>query len=458
MPRMTGLHAARQLNQYRPRLRILILSMHENERYVYEALKAGASGYVVKTVADRDLVESCRAAMRGERFLYPGAMSALIRDYLHRVRNDRPVRDEPLTRRELEIVKLIAEAYRTSRGRRTHHRGPEIHRCLHRKPAQRARCCSRPPHLTRTERGHKTMNITQTQLVSRLRTWTLVAGLTGLVIALGALIGGSFLWLFAGLAIVANLIGYFYSDRIALRAVGAQRLEEERAPEVHRVVSELSARAHIPGPRLYLMPGDQPNAFATGRDPAHAAVAMTEGLLTDLPLTQIRGVLAHELAHIKNRDILVSSLAATIAGAISAIASILQLSFLFGGEEEESPLGFLGGLAAVLLAPLGAMLLQLGVSRQREYLADATAAQLLGCGAPLADALEEISLARASLDVSPVSAPMYIVNPLGGGNLSNLFSTHPPVGERIRRLRSYDAAAQGHPAVLRPLHATRSAA
>jgi heat shock protein HtpX len=210
---------------------------------------------------------------------------------------------------------------------------------------------------------------------------------------------------------------------------------------VHLVVSELSARADIPAPRLYLMPGEQPNAFATGRDPAHAAVAVTEGLLTDLPLDQIRGVLAHELAHIKNRDILVSSLAATIAGAISAVASVLQLLFLFG-DEEESPLGILGALAATLLAPLGATLLQLGVSRQREYLADATAAQLLGSGTPLADALEQISLARAALDVSPVSAPMYFVNPLRAGSASSLFSTHPPVRERIRRLRAYGAATR----------------
>jgi heat shock protein HtpX len=205
------------------------------------------------------------------------------------------------------------------------------------------------------------------------------------------------------------------------------------------------------------MPGEQPNAFATGRNPAHAAVAVTEGLLTDLPLDQIRGVLAHELAHIKNRDILVSSLAATIAGAISAVASVLQLSFLFG-DEEESPLGILGALAATLLAPLGATLLQLGVSRQREYLADATAAQLLGTGAPLAEALEEISLTRAALDVSPVSAPMYIVNPLRAGSASSLFSTHPPVRERIRRLRAYGAAERARRDVLRTRRPSRTPA
>ncbi len=243
------------------------------------------------------------------------------------------------------------------------------------------------------------MNITQTQLLTRLRTWTLVAGLTALVIALGTMIGGVFAWLFAALAVGANLIGYFFSDRIALRAVRAQPLTEGQAPEVHAAVRELSARAGIQMPRLYLMSGEQPNAFATGRDPQHAAVVVTEALLISLPLDQIRGVLAHELSHIKNRDILVSSVAATIAGGISAIVNVLQLSFLFG-EEEDGPLGTLGAFAAMLLAPLGALLLQLGVSRQREYLADATAARLLGSGTPLADALEEIAHDRTALQVN----------------------------------------------------------
>jgi heat shock protein HtpX len=302
------------------------------------------------------------------------------------------------------------------------------------------------------------MNITQTRMLTRVRTWTLVTGLTAIVIALGALIGGVFAWLFAAIAVGANLIGYFYSDRIALRAVRAQPLAEAQAPEVHAAVRELSARAGIQMPRLYLMPGEQPNAFATGRDPRHAAVAVTEGLLIRLPLAQIRGVLAHELAHIRNRDILVSSLAATIAGAISAIANVLQFSFLFGGEEEDGPLGMVGAFAMMLLAPLGAMLLQLGVSRQREYLADASAAQLLGSGAPLADALGEIARGRSALQVNPVSAPMYIINPLSGAGAGTLFSTHPPVRERIRRLRAYDEAGQPNLPVLRPDHVGRRAA
>jgi heat shock protein HtpX len=280
-----------------------------------------------------------------------------------------------------------------------------------------------------------------TQFTTRLRTWLLVAGLTGLVIALGAMLGGAFLWLFAALAALVNLVGYFYSDRIALRVAHAQPLSEHEAPEIHALVRELSARAEIPTPRLYLMPGEQPNAFATGRDPRHGVVAMTEGLLMYLPLDQVRGVLAHELAHIKNRDILVSSIAAMIAGGVSAIANIAQLSLLFGTDEEDNPFGLLGSLMAMMLAPLGALLLQLGVSRQREYLADATAAELMGRAAPLANALEEIERSRApALQVNPVTAPMYIANPLSGAQLSALFSTHPPVGERVRRLRAYDRA------------------
>jgi heat shock protein HtpX len=283
------------------------------------------------------------------------------------------------------------------------------------------------------------MRTSTTQLLTRARTWVLVAGLTGLLIALGFVLGGSFLWLFAAVAVIFNLVGYFYSDRIALRVARAEPLNERDTPEVHAAVRELAGRAGIPVPRLYVMPGEQPNAFATGRDPRHGTIAVTEELLMSMPLAEIRGVLAHELAHIKNRDVLVSSIAAMMAGAVSAVANLLQLSFLFGGEEDDSPLGLLGALAAMLLAPLGAMLLQLGVSRQREYLADATAAQLLGEAAPLADALEHIEIRQAArLQVHPLTAPMYIANPLSGGQVTALFSTHPPITERVRRLRAYD--------------------
>ena len=300
------------------------------------------------------------------------------------------------------------------------------------------------------------MTTSATSLTTRFRTWLLVAGLTGLVVALGAVIGGSFLWLFAGLAVIFNLVGYLYSDRIALRVARAEPLSEHDAPELHGLVRDLARRAAIPVPRLYVMPGEQPNAFATGRDPRHAAIAATNGLLTTLPLEQVEGVLAHEIAHIKNHDILVSSVAAMIAGIVSAIANVLQLSFLFGADDEDNPLGLVGALAAMILAPLGATLLQLGVSRQREYLADATAARLLGRAAPLANALESIERSQApALEVNPVTAPMYSANPFANGQMSALFSTHPPVKERIRRLRAYDRTEPQRAAAGRPVSVYR---
>ncbi len=251
------------------------------------------------------------------------------------------------------------------------------------------------------------MNARTIQLTTRLRTWSLVAGLTAMTIAIGVMLGGTFLWLFVAFAIAFNVVGYFFSDRIALRAARARPLTVDDAPELHRIVSGLADRADIPMPRLYVMPGEQSNAFATGRNREHAAVALTEGLLTTMEPEHVRGVVAHELAHIRNHDILVSSIAATIAGAISAIASVLQLSFLFGSDEQDSPLG------------------------------------LLGSGEPLADALAEIERIHApALQIEPATAPMYIVNPLASGTVATLFSTHPPVRERIRRLRAYGARSR----------------
>jgi heat shock protein HtpX len=283
------------------------------------------------------------------------------------------------------------------------------------------------------------MTISTAALATRLRTWVLVAGLTGLLIACGALIGGSWLWLFVIAAVAMNAFGYFFSDRIALRASRARPLEPSEAPELHAIVQELASLAEVPVPSLHLIPGAQANAFATGRNQAHAAIAVTEGLLQTVPADQVRAVLAHEFAHIRNHDILISSIAAMVAGAISAIAWILQLSFLFGSSEEEgeNPIAALG---LMLIAPIGATLLQLAVSRQREYLADATAARMLGTGRPLAEALHTITAdERATLEVNPATAPMYIVNPLRAGGIAGLFATHPPVQQRIERLLSYEA-------------------
>ncbi len=225
------------------------------------------------------------------------------------------------------------------------------------------------------------MNITATRFATKARTWLLIAGLTGLLIAIGLVIGGGALYIFVGLAVLMNVVGYWFSDKIALKASRAQPVEPGTMPELEGIVQDLAQRARVPVPRLFLIPSEQPNAFATGRNPEHAAVAVTQGLLQHLPPDQVKGVLAHEFAHIKNRDILVSSIAAMVAGAISAIATVLQFSLLFGGDDEDSgPLGLIGTLATIILAPLAATLLQLAVSRQREYLADATGAQLLGRG------------------------------------------------------------------------------
>jgi heat shock protein HtpX len=285
------------------------------------------------------------------------------------------------------------------------------------------------------------MSITATNFTTRIRTWLLIAGLTGLLIAIGVVIGGGALYLFAAFAVVLNLVGYWFSDKIALKASRAQPVEPGALPWLEAAVQDLAARARVPTPRLYLIPSEQPNAFATGRNPQHAAVAVTEGLLRYLPEDQVKGVLAHEFAHIKNRDILVSSIAAMVAGAIAAIANILQFSLLFGGDDEDNGLlGLVGTIATILFAPLAAILLQLAVSRQREYLADVTGAQLLGRGAPLANALESLERGAQALPmaVNPATASLYAVNPLPRMGVATLFMTHPPIAERIRRLRALD--------------------
>ncbi len=285
------------------------------------------------------------------------------------------------------------------------------------------------------------MNITATRFATQIRTWLLIAGLTALLIAIGGALGGGFLYLFVILAVLMNVVGYWYSDKIALAASRARPVKPGEMPGLEEAVADLARRADVPVPRLYLIPSDQPNAFATGRDPEHAAVAVTQGLVYHLPDDEIKGVLAHEFGHIKNRDILVSTIAAMIAGAVSAVASILQFSMLFGGsDEDDSPLGLLGTLAAIIVAPIAAMLLQLAVSRQREYLADATGAQLLGHAAPLADALETLERGSQAIpmQVNPATASLYAVNPLPRQGLATLFMTHPPLAERIRRLRALD--------------------
>ena len=280
-------------------------------------------------------------------------------------------------------------------------------------------------------------------MTSRTRTWILLAGLSALFVAVGGLVGGTGgIVVFLGIAILFNFAMFWFSDRIALKMSRARPLEAGEMRDLVADVEDLSARARIPVPRLYVIPSQQPNAFATGRNPQHSAVAVTEGLVALMPRDQVRGVLAHELSHIRNRDVLVTTIAAMIGAAISAIANFLQFQWLFGGDDDESPLGFIGTIAAILIAPIAAMLLQFAISRQREFLADATAAELLGTGRPLADALGtlERGVEALPMQVNPATASLYIANPLGRGGMSSLFSTHPPIPVRIARLEALDAA------------------
>jgi heat shock protein HtpX len=275
-----------------------------------------------------------------------------------------------------------------------------------------------------------------------MRTWILLAGLSALFVAVGGLVGGtSGIALFLIIAVGFNFAMFWFSDRLALKMSRARPLEAGEKPDLVADVEDLSQRARLPMPRLYLIPNEQPNAFATGRSPRHSAVAVTEGLLTLMPRDQVRGVLAHELAHIKNRDVLVTTIAAMIGAAISAVAHFLQFQWLFGGDDEESPLGIVGTIAAIVIAPIAAMLLQFAVSRQREFLADATAAELLGAGRPLADALGTLQrgVEVLPMQVNPSTASLYIVNPLSGRGMAALFSTHPPIPARIERLQAFDA-------------------
>ena len=267
-----------------------------------------------------------------------------------------------------------------------------------------------------------------------LRTTILLATLMGLLVVIGYLIGGpETALLFLGIGAVMNFFAYFFSDKIALRMSGAKPVSEEEAPRLYQMVRELTTRADLPMPSLHLIPQEQPNAFATGRNPEHSAVAVTQGLLKLLSEDELRGVLAHELAHVRNRDILIQSVAATIGGAITWIAYML---FWFGGDND-SPLGLVGALAMVLLAPIAASIIQLAISRQREYSADATGADICGNPESLASALLRLEQGAAAIpmQVNQAAEPLYIVKPFSGGGFASLFSTHPPIEERVRRLR-----------------------
>ena len=278
-----------------------------------------------------------------------------------------------------------------------------------------------------------------------VKTAALLAAMTILFILIGGMLGGEqgmvVAFLFAGLM---NFASYWWSDRVVLWMYGAQEVSEAQAPQFHALVRRLSQRAGLPMPKVYVIPTDTPNAFATGRNPQHAAVAATEGILRILSPDELEGVMAHELGHVRNRDILISTIAATMAGAIMMLARMAQFAAMFGGarnqddEEGGGGGGIVGMILLAILAPLAAMLIQMAISRAREYLADAAGAQISRKPWALADALEKLERGATALpmDANPSTAHLFIVNPLRGSSLLNLFSTHPPVEQRVARLRA----------------------
>jgi heat shock protein HtpX len=274
----------------------------------------------------------------------------------------------------------------------------------------------------------------QSNFSAALRTTILMAALGGLLVVIGYAIGGiQAASGFLVFALILNGLMYWFSDKIAIASARAKPLSESEAPKLYQMVRELTTRADLPMPRLYMIPSDQPNAFATGRNPKHAAVAVTSGITKLLSEDELRGVISHELAHVRNRDILTQSVAAAIGTVITWIAYMLVW---FGGDDD-SPVGLIGSLALFILAPISASLIQLAISRQREYSADATGAQICANPESLASALLRLEEGAKAMpmQVNQATEPLYIVKPFSGGGIASLFSTHPPIEERVRRLR-----------------------
>jgi heat shock protein HtpX len=276
--------------------------------------------------------------------------------------------------------------------------------------------------------------------MNTMRTALLLGALTGLLMLIGGLFGGKQGVVIAFVfAMIMNFGSYWFSDKIVLSMYRAQEVSERDAPDLYSLVKNLTLRAGMPMPRVYIVPGDTPNAFATGRNESHAAVAVTEGLLRILERDELEGVLAHELTHIKNKDMLIGSIAATLAGAVMMLASMAKWAALFGvGGDDEDGGGIIGLILMAILAPIAAMMIQMGISRSREYMADEGGARISGKPYGLAGALEKLASASRALpmDANPPTAHMFIVNPLTARSFANLFSTHPPIEERIERLRA----------------------
>ncbi len=278
--------------------------------------------------------------------------------------------------------------------------------------------------------------------MNNLKALALMGGLSVLLVLLGsALAGQSGAIIFFVISLGMNLFSYYYSDKLVIKMTGAQEISESQAPQVYAIIRKLTGNAGIPMPKVYVTPSQQPNAFATGRNPQNSAIAVTQGLMQILNQDEVEGVIAHEIAHIKNRDILIGTIAASMAGAISMIANVAQWGLMFGGlggsDDDESG-GILGTLAMVILAPLAAIVIQMAISRSREYLADDTGARLAGKPDGLSNALLKLEAAsqRVPMQVSPAAAHMFIVNPLAGVSLASLFSTHPPIAQRVARLNN----------------------
>jgi len=274
------------------------------------------------------------------------------------------------------------------------------------------------------------------------KTIVLMVGLTVLLVFLGGAFGGRQGMIYAFIfALVMNMFSYWFSDKIVLRMYNAREATEAEAPMLWAVTHDLAMKMNMPMPKVYVIPSDAPNAFATGRNPKHAAVAATEGILRLLTREELEGVMAHELGHVRNRDILIGTIAATIAGAISMMAHMAQWAMIFGGfggRRDDEDLGggsMIAGLLMIILAPIAAGLIQMAISRSREYEADATGARICGNPLWLATALKKLHAGsqRVPLNANPVTAHMFIVNPLRGGGMVNLFSTHPPIEDRIAR-------------------------